>query len=240
MIPLLRAEYRKLFTIRSTYILCLVALLLSGFISFWVMGHRAPVESPWIFMEVANTAAGLGAMFLSIIAILLVAHEYRYNTIMYTLTSANSRTKVLLAKIISMSSFAIAFTVFSVAFGVFLSWLGITMSGKDVVPQQFFYWDTAWRSLYFVLAYTLVGLMLSTLVRHVVGAIVTLLIVPSTIEGLLTLVLKSNGKYLPFTALDQVNAGAVLKPHIAALIFTAYLAVGWVIAWWLFLRRDAN
>ena len=97
------------------------------------------------------------------------------------------------------------------------------------------------------------GLLLAALVRNLVGAIVILLVVPNTIEGLLSLLLKHNSVYMPFTALQQVVQSPVLanvpkrladtgylSPVKGALVFLCYLVAGWVVTWYLFLRRDAT
>ena len=91
------------------------------------------------------------------------------------------------------------------------------------------------------------GLALAGLIRNQVGAIITLFVAPGTIESLLGLLLKKNQVYLPFTALRQVVsqsmdpslAGRITPVH-AAYVFGAYLAGTWIVAWVLFLRRDAN
>jgi ABC-type transport system involved in multi-copper enzyme maturation permease subunit len=242
MMPLLRAEVRKLFTIRSTYVILSVGLLLVGFVSFWVFGVKEEAALPSErLQEIAATAAVIIATFIAITAVLMVAHEYRYNTIMYTLTSANSRSKVLLAKILVASGYVLVTTLFVMLYAMLLCWLGYSVvGGHDMGAQHIDYWGYIWRSLFFVWGYTMVGMLVAVLFRHVVGAIVVLLIVPTTVEGLLGLVLKENVKYLPFSSLEQVHTGSTLDPGKAALVFGGYLLVGYAIAWYLFLKRDAN
>lgn len=240
MLPAIRAEARKLLTIRSTYILSGIAFLLVAFLTFWIFGYKAPGEGSHVLIEAVSTGGSAISVFMAIIGILLITHEYRYNTIMYTLTASNSRSKVLAAKILVFGGFVAAFTVFIMLASALFSWIGLQMGHERVVAQEFFYWDTIWRTLTYVLFYTLAGLMFGVLFRHVVGAIAVFMIVPSTIEGLLSMLLKENTKYLPFTALEQINSASMLKPATAALIFGAYLAGGWIIAWFLFLKRDAN
>jgi ABC-2 type transport system permease protein len=237
MLPAIRAEWRKLFTVRSTYILSLVAIVLTGLISFWPMGLKGNSANNELLMEAAFNS-GIASMLIAIIAILLITHEYRYNTIMYTLTASNSRSKVLLAKVGVMTIFTVLFTVVAAFLAVGLTWLGVHIGPGSLVPQEFYYWDSAWRLMFGSVAYVWAGLLFGFLFRHVVGALVVFLIVPNTLEGLLTLVLKDNNQYLPFTALSNVQYGD--SPGKAALIFTGYLVVGWAVAWFLFLKRDAN
>ncbi|MDB5186247.1 MAG: hypothetical protein JWL85_770 [Candidatus Saccharibacteria bacterium] len=240
MIPLLRSEFRKLFTIRSTYIISGIALLLITFISFYVMGYKGVAENPELLMSAARVPTHVIAVLISIVAILLMTHEYRYNTIMYTLTSSNSRSKVLLAKILVVSTYVLAFTAFAIVYSIVMARIGVMVKGVPLVPQQMYYWDVIWKSLFYVWANAMTGLLFAALFRHVVGAIVAIFVIPSTVEPLLGLVLKENTKYLPFTALEQVNMGAALSPGKGAAIFLIYLAAGWIVAWVLFLKRDAN
>ena len=89
------------------------------------------------------------------------------------------------------------------------------------------------------------GLLIAALVRNQVGAIITLFIVPDTVEGLLSLLLKKNAVYLPFSSIHAVigqglNYNNSITAGHAALLFSGYLIIGWLIVWVLFLRRDAN
>lgn len=244
MLATLRSEYRKLLTIRSTYVILGLALLLLGFISYWVLGYRGENFGQFRLMESVMTMGQATSLFVTIIAVLLITHEYRYNTIMYTLTAANSRTKVLFAKLIVILSFTVTFTVLGALMAVGLTWLGTEVRGIEIAAQQFYYWDAAWRLLYYMCAYAVMGFLLGLLFRHVVGAIVTLFLVPTTVEPLLGLLLKDNTKYLPFSSLEQVMSGQMLTssltPTKAASLFTVYLVGTCIVAWVLYVRRDAN
>jgi ABC-2 type transport system permease protein len=196
------------------------------------------------------SSAILGALnlvvFGAIVAILLVSHEYRYNTIMYTLTNSNSRSKVLLAKIIVISVYAVFLTILIGILSPVMTHLGIAAHGHTLGPQIVDYGNVIWRSLFYGWAYGMTGLLLAVLIRSQVGAIAALFLLPGLIEQLLTLWLKSNASYLPFTALSNVinstpsGLPGRLTPSESAGVFLIYLVVGWVVAWILFLRRDAN
>jgi ABC-type transport system involved in multi-copper enzyme maturation permease subunit len=179
MMPLLKAEFRKLFTIRSTYIILTISFLLIGFLTFWVFGYKGESAGSKLLTEAAMTAAQVLAVFLAIIAVLLMTHEYRCNTIMYTLTSSNSRHKVLLSKLLIVTVFTTAVTIVGMLFAMLMAWLGTVVGDGRLGVQYVDAWDILWRSLFFTWAYAMVGLFVSVLVRHVVGAIVVLMIVPS-------------------------------------------------------------
>jgi ABC-type transport system involved in multi-copper enzyme maturation permease subunit len=241
MIALLRAEFRKLLSIRSTYIISGIALLLIGFIAFYVAGYKGVGASSHWLMGIVSEVSTILAIFTSLIAILFMGHEYRYNTIMYTLTAANSRTKVLLAKVIVTVLFSFGLMAASVLLATLAYWMGVLFSpsfGRMILAPEFF-WGDIWQAVYYLLAYSLVGLLFAFLFRHLVGAIAAVFIVP-TIEGLLSMLLKDNTKYLPLSSLEQVHTQSLWSPGKAALLFTIYLVAAWVITWFLFLKRDAN
>lgn len=248
MIALLKAEFRKLFTVRSTYVISGFALLLIMFLAFYVGGFRlttAELQNPLLLAGDVTSAASTVGIFVALIAILLMTHEYRYNTIMYTLTSSNSRSKVLFAKFLALGSFAVVFMLAIAILSPAMSYLGIVAHGHTLGPQTVHYGDLLWRSLFFGWGYGIAGLLIAALVRNQVGAIAALFVVPGAIEQLLGLLLKHNAQYLPFMSLGSVISSNVsgsggLSPSRAALVFTGYLIIGWIIAWLLFLRRDAN
>jgi len=135
------------------------------------------------------------------------------------------------------------------------TWIGIHLKGLTLAPQEFELGSLLWRVLFYGWGVSMLGLMLAILLRNQIAVIVTLFMLPTTIESLLGLVLKHNAIYLPFTTLTQVlqhqmipvdgnSADKLLKIAMpygkAAAIYLFYLAVIWTIAWLLFLRRDAN
>jgi ABC-2 type transport system permease protein len=246
MIPAIKSEFRKLLTTRTTYVICGFALLINAFFSFWVEGYKADAASlhnPLKLAGEVTSAVSATSIFAALIAILLFANEYRYTTIMYTLTTTNSRTKVLLSKIFVITVFALIFTTVMGVFSPLATTLGMHVKGADLVAQTFHVGDLLWRTLFFGWAYGMIGLLFVALLRNQVAAIVGLFIIPSTVETLLGLLLKDNVVYLPFSALNAVlqhpERGSV-SYATAALVALGYLVFGWIVAWILFLRRDAN
>lgn len=248
MLPAITSEFRKLFTIRSTYIISFLAMALAVFFSFYVEGLRG-ADNIMFTGKLQNeilSSVTLLAIFGAIVATLLITHEYRYNTIMYTLTSSNSRGKVLFAKIVAVLGYSLLYMVIGVAISVAAMYAGLAIKDLSPISQTVHWGDLLWRCLFYMLGYGLAGLVLGFLARQVVGAIVVIFLFPSTIEPLLGLLLKENAKYLPFTAFNRVvdtstpTANGALSPGKGALIFGAYLLVGWIVAWTLFYKRDAN
>jgi len=248
MTAALKTELRKLLSVRSTYIVTALVLLLviiiSGYGAGWRLSGRE-LSDPTQFLSDIFGALNL-VVFGAVIAVLLVTHEYRYNTIMYSLTISNSRGKVLLAKAVTISIYALVLTVLLAILSPLAAYAGVHLAGNVLAPQTIHFGDVIWRSLFFGWAYGMAGLLLATLIRSQVGAIAALFLVPGVVEQLLAELFGNNAVYLPFTALRQLlntapaSAAGTLTPAKGAFVFGIYLVVGWVIAWFLFLRRDAN
>ena len=252
----IKSEFRKLFSVRSTYIISLVVLLFTGgLIAFYGQGFRTnPKDLNSLFLAgTLTTYSNIISIAGSIIALLLLAHEYRYNTIVYTLTSSNSRSKVLASKIIAVLVFVLGLSLIVTGAALALTVAGVTAAGHSLPHQNINLLTYLVKSVFLCEGYALFGLLLAALVRNLVGAVVVLLIVPNTLEGLLSLILKHNSVYMPFTALQQVvqapsltppnvneASSGYLSPIKGALVFITYLVVGWIITWYLFLRRDAT
>lgn len=246
MIAAVRAEIRKLCTVRSTYYACILAFLVATFFAGFIEGWHADPKSLLSAGALASDITGtisVVSIFAGLIALLLMANEYRYNTIAYTLTSNNSRSQVLAAKIIAMSCFAVVFALVIGAYAPLAAWAGIHVHHLSLVQQTFDWFNLLWRCLLFTWGSAMLSLIIVTFVRNQVAAIVILFIVPGTVESLLSLLLKKNAAYLPFSAHNAITSTFneySISPGRAALVFTAYVVVAWAIAWFTFLRRDAN
>lgn len=244
MLAAIKSEFRKLLSIRSTYIITALAVLLVIFFAFYVEGLRANAaagSNPGLLASETINAIGAVGTLGCLVGVLLLTHEYRYNTIMYTLTASRSRTNTFLAKIIVISIFSVIFSIVMAGLAPMLTWLGMHLHGVMLVPQSYPFADLLWRTAFSGWGFAMLGLLFSFLLRHQVGAIAALFLFPATVEPLLGLLLKGNAKYLPYNLLNAVNDNMNNMSHgHAALLFACYLLVGYLVAWQLFLRRDAN
>ena len=258
MITGLRSEFRKLLTIRSTYILIALSLAYMILFDFYVIGFKGGahtqilggLHNPLFLIIGVTRAGGIAApvLFSSIIAVLLMAHEYRYNTIMYTLTSSNSRSKTLVAKIIAVSVFSIVFSVALMVLAPLLVLLGLHMHHLKLAHQTFYYREYFSRILFFGWAYPLIGVLLAIFFRNIIASVLALFLLPVTIEPLIALLLNNNQQqYLPFTALVGVlNNGLInlgpgtISSARSAVTVMVYLIIAWIVAWYIFLKRDAG
>lgn len=252
MITSVKSELRKLLTVRSTYFITGFVLLFVAFLSTYVFGYQQasqPASSPLYTADVLYNMLGTFVTFGVIIAILHVAHEYRYNTINYTLTLTTSRLKVLASKVIVLLGYATIMAALTLTIAYFGSRLGLDIRNSTLAPQQFNFAEVAWQYIAYTWGYVLTGVILAVLIRGLVGSIVAFFLIP-TIEGILSLILKTNTKYLPFRSLDaiaatptpeQFSVGIQVLSHTAALgVFAIYLAVFGSLAVLAFVKRDAS
>lgn len=249
MINTLRAEFKKFFTVRSTYIWTGLTFALIGFVSFYGFGYSTSIPAinePGFMMGMMSTVISMFATIGTILAILLVAHEYRYNTINYTLTASPSRLRVLLAKITVMLTYATVIGIILLGMSYIATRFGLSLKGVSLGDQHLPLWDTLWRFWAYLWGYVLAGVIIAAIVRGLVGSIVLFFIMPA-IEQMSMFLLKENSKFLPFTSIDSLIGSQTSmlldKPltHVAALGLTlAYISVGLIVAGILFVRRDAS
>jgi len=240
------AELRKFLTIRSTYVVTVFSLVLTGFVSFWGLGYKADafsLQSPDVLANAAITAVMTTSIFTGVLAILHICHEFRYNTINYTLTASNSRLRVLFAKFAVMTGYGVLVTAAALGLGLLLMPLGASMAGHPLGTQTLDVWNTIWRSGVFLLGNLWLGLIIGFLTRSVVAA-VTVYFLISPVEALIHNFLKVSTNYLPTSAQMQIVNPPIepgtFSPAASAGVFTIYLVIGIVISALLFVRRDAS
>lgn len=247
MIDAIKAETRKLLSVRSTYFIVAASLLIVAFFAGFIEGFRADpkaLQSPTLLSSESASAVVFVGFILAFAGLLMAGHEYRYNTIFYTLTSINKRYKVLLAKFVVITLFTVVAALLVTFFSPLCTIVGAHLHGKDIGPQVFYIWTTVWHCLLCTWAYAMYAFILLLILRNQVGAIVTFLLLPLIGENILMLLLKHNSKYLPFTAAQSVVDPTSLGNHTsstqAALTVVTYVAIGLAVGAVLFVRRDAN
>jgi len=241
----IKSEYRKLLTIRSTYVIfAFLLVFIGGFFAFYAQGTKASAldaaSADSIAQAIVNGTSIVGAI-AGIIGLLMVSHEYRYNTIMYTLTASNSRAKSLFAKIFVLTTVSAFLTLLFVAIIPPLIHAGMSVSHHTTVPQVIYYKDLIWQCMLSAWANMMYAVLLSIFIRHQVGAVAAYFVIPTTVENLLGILLKDNAVYLPFSIAGAISSHASdIPPTRAALVALAYIVGGSIIAFITFKKRDAN
>jgi ABC-type transport system involved in multi-copper enzyme maturation permease subunit len=254
----LRFEWVRLRTLRSTYWLVGIGLLITAAVAFIIAyaTRNEPLDAE-IAAQVLTGGADFATfipVFVAIIGIFSTGHEYRHGTIQPTLTAIPQRSRLLIAKIIMVSLCAVVVVALSLAINLAI---GVIFWGEtpsfgapldEVIPGYFV----------LVVLYGICGLALAQLFRGVPSAIVVLLVTPLLVEGLisgLSLVpaldwLQPALKFLPFSAGARLLATGPYDPQggpdfdflsrwASGGVFAAFVAIILAVAWYLFKKRDA-
>ncbi|WP_434581918.1 hypothetical protein [Carbonactinospora thermoautotrophica] len=269
MIRAIRYELIRLRTIRSTWWLALLSLLATGSISWAIAVNLRAGPLDVADIAVLLTGGALysplvppavlvvpPAVFMAVLGVLALGHEYRYSSIRATLTAIPRRSRVLAAKTLAVALAAAVVAVLSLAVG----WgVGFAVLGEQML-------DLPWTEhslprisggyVAFVVLSALLGLALAGLFRNVPAALVAILVIPLVLEPVLAVVLgfealrpvREAGKFLPFTAGRQMlvpsvstpaGYGEPLTPVSGGLTMSAYVAALLALCWAFFARRDA-
>ncbi len=250
MISSIRAEVRKLLSVRSTYVIMSIVLGLIIFFNFYIEGYwgqsgsSAGSLTPTAYREIIINTASIVALFISILTVVQIGHEYRYNTIMYTLTANARRTQVFLAKLLVYGLGSLLFALFAAGFALLCYHAGLALRGASLPVQEIDMFITLLRVMFYVTVYGLLGMMLGLLLRNIIGAVVVILMFSTTVEPLLGILLKNNAVYLPFATFDTTIGAALVQGNLtqnaAVVLSLVYMTVLSFVTWFLFLRRDAN
>jgi ABC-type transport system involved in multi-copper enzyme maturation permease subunit len=247
MIDSIRAEWRKLLTVRSTYailLICVAIVCLFAGYGDGVKATAANLHDPnWLAHESYSAIIFVG-LILALVGLLLFGHEYRYNSIMYTLTASNSRLKSLLAKFIVITKFSVLVSVLFALLSPLVSLVAIHLSGKTLGPQTFDVWQVLWHCAFVGWGYAMFAFILVAIIRSQVGSIVAFLMIPLIGENIIANIFKSTAQYMPFMSLQSV-APTMLGPQSASLqhyvaVSLTYIVVGLAASAVLFKHRDAN
>ena len=249
MISNLVYEWRRLWSVRATWIMTFVYLVITGLLGAGplFLGDGSLGSQTWKGLYSTN-ANFLCLVMLSVVASQFFGHEYRYGTIRLTLTEFPKRERVLLAKTLVLAAY--------VTISTFLGWavLGVVgfIAPKGTIgtkgPGLSISGGAAselWQVLVFGIAYCLIAMSLTMITRNLALGIVLPLLTFSVIEGLIQLFARlANGgmdwlvDILPFMNGYAWVTNLPDSPN-AGLIFAAWVAGTYLIGSAMFFKRDA-
>ena len=254
MLGTIMAEFRKLLTVRSTYFIVLISLAIVALFAGFGDGYKASaayIHSPGLLANESASAIVFIGIILALASLLLMGHEYRYNTIMHTLTAVNHRRKVLFAKFVAITLFALTTALIMTFFAPLCTIIGTHLANKHMAAQHFPAWTVLGHTLFVGWGYVMYAFIIVSIIRSQVGSIVTFLIIPLIGENIIGNIFKSTSKYLPFSSLQAVvhtemldsaqdTAQQVASTAHNIIVASCYIAVGLLVSYILFIRRDAN
>ena len=218
----LRYEWMRLRTLRSTWWLTGMSLLIAGLLGLGAFGIKNPPVGGPQALAVTDygdilTGGGGGAVFLvsillSMIGVFAIGHEYRYGTIRPTLTALPKRSNVLAAKVIVVSAyvFVVALLCLVLRYLVAVLILGHRLLVLGLLPSPM---GRVWiGAVVFTVIFALVGFAFAGLFRNIPAAIVTVIVLPLIAENILRGLLglhvfhsiRGFAKVLPFFAGSQI------------------------------------
>ena len=245
MFGVLKSEFTKILTLRSTYIVVgvmIVLAILAGIVAAAIAAPnvtaRIPISS-LVFQNAIYGVLSLTTGIFAIVASLIILNEYRHNTIAYTFTASRSRYTVFAAKVIAALGYALAVTLVLALFAVLAATITLAASGVAVTTQKLEIGALILHLGLYVSFYTLVGLFLGFILRNIIIVIVIVFALP-IVENLAGILLKDGAQYLPFRTFGALaNTGeAAASASVAAVAFVYLLGLA-ALAVVLFKKRDA-
>ena len=244
MFNALKSEFTKTLTLRTTYIVAGVIVLLAIIIGIIVAVFSGISTSPGrtdtgvLNSAVQSTVSTTIAIF-AIVASLSILNEYRHGTLAYTITASRSRYTVFIAKVIVTLACGLAVSFVASIIAILAALIGLAASSGPVSSQVLDIGGLLVHEGLHVSFYILAGLFLGFILRNIIIVIVIIFVLP-IVENLSSLLLKEGAQYLPFSsfgAVSRIGDGAA-EAGVVVMAFVYVLALG-AAAVILFVKRDA-
>jgi ABC-2 type transport system permease protein len=250
MLHLMKSEFIKLRTLRSTLTATIVLIIFPVAVTVLSAMFAKNPDEAMVINVLVNT--GLVSLLLcGVLGVFAIAQEYSQGTIRITFAATPMRMKVFVAKALVISLWVAVSVAVLEGVGLIGANYALDSRGFDfgVMYQAAPGIDSAWQVLFafgsVCILFALVGFALGALLRSSPGAIATLILVPLLVEGIVTGLLIAAfdidiSRRTPFTA--AIRAVQV-EPDAARWGLVGYFSI-WclvitVIAALLMKRRDA-
>lgn len=227
MMSALRYEWRRITTVRSTWIMYVFAV---GFVALFAalqvtlpdVGRDATGRVP-LDLVLDNAVNPIAMVFIATIAAMSFGHEYRHGTIRLTLTSLPRRGQVFVAKAVAVAGVAAvgyalmlgtAYLVAVIAGDDRVQWISlgkraVTSPDGDLGEWSSLLGEDLLRAGAYVIGYSLIAFTITALTRNLALGIIVPLAASALVEPLLIAFLETRllwlNDVLPFS-----NAGQFL------------------------------
>ena len=259
MIALLRAEWRKLFSTPIWWALLAGGAALTALSTVVTilttkgsLGPRA--RAPVTAIRVLDSVPGIRNVFsqassaevmILVLGLLAITGEYRHATITQTFLTTPVRGRVVIAKLVAYALVGVGFEVVAgvVNVGIALPWLGALHLHTPVLTH-----DSLLVLVTVLISgalYGLLGVGVGALVRNQVLAVVIALAWMFVVEGLLSALAPSVGKWTPGGAASGLHRNVAAAAHFlpawaGGLLLAGYAVVFAVLGTRLVLSRDVT
>ena len=250
MLHLMKSEFIKLRTLRSTLTATIVLIIFPVAVTVLSAMFAKNPDETMVIKVLVNTGI-VSLLLCGVLGVFAIAQEYSQGTIRITFAATPMRMKVFVAKALVISLWVAVSVAVLEGVGLIGANYALHSRGFDfgVMYKATPGIDSAWQVLVafgaVCILFALVGFALGALLRSSPGAIATLILVPLLVEGIVTGLLIAAfdidiSRRTPFTA--AIRAVQV-EPDAARWGLVGYFSI-WclvitVIAALLMKRRDA-
>lgn len=203
------------------------------------------LDDPGLLAGIVGIGFGVPEVLVVLLGGLAFTQEFRYGTITSTYLGEPRRTRVLVAKWLSLALASVVITIatlaFSATFGIALI---SSRNGEVTLATQF--WQTAAAAFVVMAAYSVIGVAVGALVRNQIAAAVGVLVWMLAVEQTVTPSFPAIGRWMPGGATDALLQlgpelgleGKLLSAPVGGLVLLGYTAAALTLALLLTPRRD--
>ena len=252
MKALLDAELLKLRSTRATALLVLATLVLVVLtIATTVPGvieenSALSLDDPALLASVVGNGFGAPQVMMTLLGVLAFTQEFRYGTVTSTYLGEPRRTRVFVAKGLSLALASVVITTLTLAVTIPLSVALIrSQDGGVTVGAQF--WQTVAAGFVVIAAYGVIGVAIGALIPNQIAAVVGVLIWMTAVEQMVIPYLPEVGRWMPFAAANSLmqlaplygfDHGQLLSVASGGLVLAGYTAAAVGLALRITPRRD--
>ncbi|HQZ84014.1 MAG: type transport system permease protein [Actinomycetota bacterium] len=244
-------ERRRIRTIRSTWVILILTLLLTAGVTALVIaaGNIDPETGQDLGDatgdQVMSAVFSGSVLILTLVPLVTLAAiafggEYRFGLIRQTLTAFPRRTPVFLAKLLVVVGYIVAFLVLAMA--LVLAATQVFRNSVGPIPDWTVLGLSMGRALAFAVGYCLFAFALAVITRNQAIAIIIPIVWAVIVESVLLGFLGSRFEWLPKVL--PINSGSIFVQGEQDMWQGAGVFLAWILAaliggWILFTRRDA-
>jgi ABC-type transport system involved in multi-copper enzyme maturation permease subunit len=203
------------------------------------------LDDPGLFALVVGIGFGVPQVLITLLGVLAFTQEFRYGTASSTYLIEPRRTRVLVAKWLSLVLASGVLTTATLAVAVPFGIALIRSQGAEVIVGAQL-WQTVAAGFALMAAYGVIGVALGALIRNQIAAVVGVLIWMLAVEQILIPVLPEVGRWMPWGATSSLLQlgpsygfdGELLSAPMGGLVLAGYTAAAVALALRFTLRRD--
>ena len=250
MKALVQAEVLKLRTTRTPVWLLLATLgAVALTVTFTVAdaAKNAPVslDDPGVVAGAVGISLQVPLVLVVLLGALAFTQEFRYGTVTSTYLGEPRRTRVLVAKWLSLALSSVVITAMTLALSATLA-IALVGSRDGAVTVAAQFWQMVAAGFFVIAAYGVIGVAVGALVRNQIAAVVGVMIWMNVVEQIVITSFPAVGRWMPggaTWALLQIGPsisldGKLLSASAGGVVLVGYTAAAVALALVVAPRRD--